>query len=611
MELLILLAASEGRLVSRAEIAETLWGSEVFVDTEHGINTAVRKVRQVLRDDSEEPRFVQTVTGKGYRFIGDVTCTGAALEAAEATPGPGETVASGATLAAPLSSEATAAPSASPAEPGTRWWKRWRTTGPLAMATVLLIAGVLFGAGVGHRGFFRSSLSPPMHTIAVLPLDNLSGEPGQDYLADGMTDELITMLAKSSTLRVVSRTSILQFKGVHRPLTEIARQLGADGILEGSFTRAGDAVRLRLQLIDARTDTHIWAESYDRGINDLVTLPGTAATAIAARLQSEASTTAANRFVRPEAHDAYLRGLYLWFSGNNDTAGEYFRKATELQPDYALGWSGLADFYIAGAIEGDLDPQQSLGAGYEAARKAVSLDPLLAQAHLALAASIFTYRWDWNGAEQEIQRAIELDPKFAEAYHLHAKMLGALHRDDEAIAAQRTATEIDPFSRPWAMTLALMQARRFDAALEEAKRRLESNPTDPLLHALAFEIYRCLGKPQQAVEELEQYESLGGGAAAPGEVRQAYAQGGFPAVVRWRLNYLRARARTRYVSPVGPAAYTAELGRRQETLALLEEAYRQHSPNLLWIQNEPAFDFLHADPRYRALIDRIGLPPAY
>ncbi len=493
LELLILLAARNGDLVTRAEIAERLWGAEVFVDTEHGINTAVRKVRQILRDDSEEPRFIQTVTAKGYRFIGSiipVPPAPAEIQPLNDIPPPQESSA----VLSELPGLA-ASPVIKPAI--TRRPHRWIWLGTwLATSTglALLIVGVTLRA---HWSRPRLSAVPNIQSLAVLPLDNLSGDTGQNYFADGMTDELTTMLAKDSTLRVISRTSAMQYKGAHRPLRDIAQELGVDGILEGSVARADGKVHMTIQLIQASTDTHVWADSYDRDAHDVVTLPTEAAQSIAKRLNASVASLKPARYINPEAHDAYLHGQYLWFQGQYDKSLPYFKKATELQPDYAPGWAGLADYYGAGAVTGLLDPQTALPAMDAAARRAVALDDSLPWAHAALAATYWVYNWDLARADQEVLRAIALDPEFAEAYHLRAKLLGILNRHQEAIAAQKKSTEIDPFSRPWALALIYLLARQCDATLTDATQRVESTPNDPGLHEMLSWGYLCKGKKKE------------------------------------------------------------------------------------------------------------------
>jgi TolB-like protein/DNA-binding winged helix-turn-helix (wHTH) protein len=619
MELLILLATRSGELVTRDEIAERLWDREVFVDTEHGINTAVRKIRVVLRDDREEPRFVQTVTGKGYRFIGPIVPADSpgrkeapqvlpesvhADMNAIAAPGPPGSV----PIPGPAShSEVSSNGNANGSRKGIPliWLSAF---GVLAVLSVILV--VVPQGRSWENPVLYSATSPAIRSLAVLPLDNLSSQPGQDYLVDGMTDELITMLAKDSTLRVISRRSVMQYKGVQRPMPEIAQELGVDGVLEGSVARLGDNVHMTVQLVQASSDTDLWAESYDRDANDLVSLPGEAAQTIAKRLNSAALHVYPTRFVSPEAHDAYLHGRYLWFRRENDKASEYFKRAIELQPDYAAAWSGLSNCYGGSAIMGIVNPEDSLPPQEAAATKALAQDDSLAEAHLAMAAVMFL-RWNWPGAEQEIVRATELDPGFAEAYHLRAIMLAALQRQREALEAQKKASELDPFARPGALAYSLMLAKQYDAALTEVRLNLQGNSQDPALRRTVYEIYRRYGMEKEAGETLEQILLASSDNVSAARVRQAYRNGGYRALIRWQLSDAKARSSTHYVSPYHLAQFQAQLGHRSEALALLEAAYRQHAPPLLWVQTDPAFDFLHPDERYRSIIRRIGLPPAY
>jgi TolB-like protein/DNA-binding winged helix-turn-helix (wHTH) protein len=588
MELLILLASRPGQLVTRTEIAERLWSSEVFVDTEHGINTAVRKLRFLLQDDPENPQFIQTVTGLGYRFIAPV----ATLEP-ESPEGPDQA--------------ASEPPAASIASTSHR--RLWIA---LAFSAVLIavLAPFVVSRPLLARLLHQNPL-PPINSLAVLPLDNLSGDPNQAYFADGMTDELITMLAKDSKLRITSRTSVMRFKGARRPLRDIAHELGVDGILEGSIERSSGQVHMTLQLIRADTDTHLWAESYDRATNDVVSLPGEAAREIARLLNSSVPSAGSTRYVDPAAHDAYLHGMYIWYSGSNERAGEYFRKAVEIQPDYALGLTGLSGYYGAGTFEGALDPRDALPKEEAAAAKAIALDDSLPEAHLTMGAAVYAGRWDWEWSEREIRRALELNPSYAEGWHLYAKLLGTRNRSDEAIAAQKRSTELDPFERPWAMAGILLVARQYDAALADANMRAETFPRDPILHWVKATCFRYKGMTRETVNEwIALYKDLGDAKSAAA-VEREFNRGGIKSVIRWHIAINEKLANRRYVSPVYLAQLHAQLGEREATLALLEEGFRQHSPMLLWIQRYSEFDFLHSDPRYQSLVHRIGLPPAY
>jgi TolB-like protein/DNA-binding winged helix-turn-helix (wHTH) protein len=592
MELLILLVERPGELVTRAEIAQRLWSSEVFVDTEHGINTAIRKVRNLLGDSPEDPRFVQTVTGRGYRFIASVESIGPPAAASTVAPEP----------------VAVLPPASGTPPPVSARPRRW-----FVIATAATVAIVIFALIPGaHRltaRLLHRDAAPAITSLAVIPLDNLSGDPAQNYLADGMTDELTTMLARNSTLHITSRTSAMQFKGTRQSLPGIAQSLHVDGILEGSISRSADRVHMTLQLIRADIDTHLWAESYDRSPNDLAALAGEAARDIAHYSHTAVPTSAAPRYVNPEAHDAYLRGRYLWFRGQREEAGKDFRQAVELQPDYALGWAGLSDYYGEAAVGGAMNPLQSVPQSEALARKAVALDAQLPEAHLSLGVAILINRWDWAHAMEEISRALELNPKFVQAIHFRARMLSLIGRHQEAIQTQKAANEIDPFERPWAMITMLDEARQYDAALEEARLYLRAE-SDPGTYGLMALAYRGKGMDREWADAWEKYLRLSGDPASAAAFQRAYRLGGRKAALQCQLDQLEHKARATYVSPVDLALVHAQLGDREQTLSLLEQGVREHSPLLVWIHCDPAYDFLNNDERYRSIIRRVGIATA-
>jgi len=605
LELLILLATSNDRLVTRAEIAERLWDREVFVDTEHGINTAIRKIRQVLRDDPDQPRFVQTAPGMGYRFIAPVVT----LPSPGGDATPQEAKLSDA-IAVPRGNDAEEVVTAPATElPASR--KFWLATGIVGALGVLILAVTLGPHPLAARWLQRDSL-PAITSLAVIPLDNLSGDPNQEYFTDGMTDELITMLAKDSNLRITSRTSVMQYKNARRPLPEIARALNVDGILEGSISRSNGEVHMTLQLIRADTDTHVWADSYDRNANDVAALPDEAARDIANRLHSAAASPTVARYVNPEAHDDYLHGHYLWMVGRNSDAGTYYQKAVQIQPDYALGWAGLSEFYSVRALDGDLDPRQALPLAEDAGRKAVELDPALPQAHTVLGAAIFFNRLDGTQALIEVTRATELNPQYSEAYHLHAKILCALGRNNEAIVVQKLSTAANPFAHPGAMAEIYLCVRDYDDSIADGRMRLKDFPDSAdILDDLA-ESYHWKHLDKEATEMRARELIIEGKGPLGSAVRAAFKSGGFTAVVRSELADLEKKALTGRVATFDLARLHALLSEHEKTLDLLEQSAHERDPLLLFmIQPDPAFDFLHADPRYRALIQRIGLPPAY
>ena len=586
MELLILLAMREGEVVTRPEIAECLWGSQVFVDTEHGINTAVRKVRQALRDDPDQPRFVQTVTGRGYRFVGPVTLIRADAPSSDCDP---RVTSSGA-----------------PAEiqvPESFARRFALVSGSIAALVLFSIAVTLYV----HEHTTHAA-EHTIQSLAVLPLENVSGDPKQDYFAEGMTDELTTMLARDSTLRVISRTSAMQFKDPRRPLPEIARRLGVDGIVEGSISRADGKVHFTVQVIHAPSDTHIWANSYDCDKNDVAALPTEVARAIAKRFNASSTVSRPTRYINPEAHDAYLHGRYLWYAGEFEKSAMYYQKAIELQPDYALGWAGLSDYYGAGTMSGKLDPRTALPLQASTATKAIALDDTIPQTHLSLAA-VYWVNSQFQRALEEIDRAIQIDPEYAEAYLMRAYVLSEINRHSEAVASAKKGMELDPFARPWFLAFILFAARQYDAAITEASQRLESAPNDPILYKFLADSYHAKGENQKSTEMLEKFFSSIGMPKFAKELYHSFELGGYDAVVRLQIDLMEHRAG--YVPVVDLAGLYGQLHQREKTLALLDEGYRQHAPHLLDVQITPDFDFLHKDERYRSLVRKAGVPPAW
>jgi TolB-like protein/DNA-binding winged helix-turn-helix (wHTH) protein len=581
IQALSLLLERPGEIVTREELRQRLWPSDVFVDFDHGLNKSIQKLRDALGDSAGSPRFIETIPRIGYRFIGPANGATEIRELRSDTN-------------TPLRQSLASAPQAGGA--GSRR-SRW----PLIAACIAL--GAL---AAGWLIFWRLRASEPIQTLAVLPLDNLSGDSSQEYFADGMTDELITMLAKDSTLRIVSRTSVMQYRRARRPLPEIARALHADAILEGSVSRSGDQVHMTLQLIRADTDSHLWAESYERDAND-VALPDEAAKAVARQLHRAVPTVNAVRYVSRAAHDAYLRGRYLWFSARMEESGPWFQKAIDLQPDYALAWAGLADYYGEGIVSDVLDPRTSIVPEEQAAQRALELDPDLPEAHQAIGAMFLIDRWDWADADRETLRAISLNPQDGDLYYLRACVLQAVNREAEAIDFGKKAMEIDPFSRPYALASLYVYTRQFDATLAEIRLRLEPNPNNPDLLALEMDTLRRVGNYKESVDAWAKWHILMGKPQSAVDLRRAYERGGVRGFVRWQLGQRLLQAKSHYVSPVELANYYAQLGDKERTLALLEEGYRQRATDTLWIQGDPAYDFVHADPRFRSIVQKTGV----
>jgi TolB-like protein/DNA-binding winged helix-turn-helix (wHTH) protein len=585
IQVLSLLLERPGEIVTREELRRRLWPSDVFVDFDHGLNKSIQKLRDALGDSAASPRFIETIPRIGYRFIGPSNGATAVLE-----------LTSGTNVLQPQNLVS--------APPG-------QFAGSRRVRWLLIAAWIALGAlTAGWLIHSRLRASESIQSLAVLPLDNLSGDSSQDYFADGMTDELITMLAKDSTLRVVSRTSVMQYRGARRPLPEIARALHADAILEGSVSRSANQVHMTLQLIRADTDSHLWADSYQRDAND-VGLPDEAAKAIAKQLHRAVPAVKAIRYVNPAAHDAYLHGNYLWFGERMEESGPWFRKAIDLQPDYALAWAGLADYYGEGIAGDVLDPRISIVPEEQAAERALELDPNLPQAHQAMGAMFLIDRWDWADADREILRAISLDPQNSELYYLRACVLQADNRNAEAIDLGKKAMEIDPFLRPYVLASIYEGARQFDAALAEIRLRLEANPNNLDLLGTEMDTLRRMGNYKEAVDVWARWHILMGDPQSAASLRRAWDRNGARGFVRWQLGRRLLQSKSIYISPVELASYYAQLGDKERALALLEEGYRQHSTDTLWIQEDPAYDFLHADPRFRSIVLKTGVPPAY
>ena len=595
LRILALLMERQGELVTREELRSQLWSQDTFVDFDHSLNSAVQRLRESLSDTAGKAQWIETVPRRGYRFVGAVDWIKSNGVASTAPVPPAQPE------PRPRSSPEPAAVEGSLPKKNRPLVYRWR----FALAAVALVVVVAAGVKV-VRSRNSGASAGVIRSLAVLPLENLSGDKAQDYFVDGMTDELITALAKNHSLRVISRTSTMQYKGVHRPVRDVARELGVDGILEGSVTRSGNRFHLTVQLVQAPNDTHLWAESYDRDLNEALALPTELSQTIAKEVRVAVSSSAAQHYVNPEAHDAYLRGRYSWFSENEDASVAYFQQAVRLQPDYAAAWSGLADYYGGRAVEGK-DPPAQFRSNWEAnARKAVALDENLADAHNSMAAWYLFGSWDLKRAEQESLQAIALNPNYGEAYHVYSYILTAANRNAEAVEVQRKGTEVDPFSRPWALGYTYFRLRQFDAAVTELRLRVQADPKRGTNHQMLSDAYHFAGMDQEALAEWEQAYQLWGNREYADAIRRE-GRNGYLAVAKWQFQQDKAKTKTHYTAPFWLALTAARAKEKEETLRLLEEAYDEHSPRLIFLQNQPELDFLHAEPRYQEIVRKMGL----
>jgi TolB-like protein/DNA-binding winged helix-turn-helix (wHTH) protein/Tfp pilus assembly protein PilF len=575
-------------IVTREQLRQRLWPENTFVDYDLALKKAVNRLREVLGDSADNPHFIETVPRQGYRFIGTI----------EAVHRP-EIVPASATL---LSTRRTP-------------WK-WIVGASLGALALLLIA---FNAGQLRTRIFAGSRPPEIHSLAVLPLSNLSGDPEQEYFADGMTDELITNLAQISALRVISRTSVMHYKGTTKTLPQIARELNADAVLEGSVQRSGDHVRIRAQLIYAATDRHLWAESYEGSLRDVLDLQNKVATEIAREIKiqvrpEEKTRLASTRPVDLEAHEAYLKGRYYLNQRTEkgfQQSVRYFNEATQKDSDYPLGYAGLADSYILLGEYSLLPAKEAFAKARTAATSALELDDSLAEAHNALAAVKVDYDWDWPGAEREFRRAIELNPGYATAHQWYAELLSQIGRHDEALAEIKLAEQLDPFSLIINVVHgdALRTAGRYNLSIEQLQKSLEIDPNFAHAHFHLGMSYLRKVAFADAIGEFQKAVSLSPNVTDyKGGLGYAYAVAGNRAEARKLLEELKARSKQRYVPCFYIAGIYAGLGEKDQAIANLEKAYEQHEQGLAVMKREPMFDPLRSDARFQELLRRMNLP---
>ena len=589
-KILALLLEHPGEVVTREELQQKLWPADTFVDFEHGLNTAIMKLRTALGDGAHSPRFIETVGHRGYRFLAPITRNGAGAGAAIAAAAPVE--------AAPVPARAR------------------RLLLP-AVGLAALVA-VLLGANVGgvRDRVWPKDPAAPIRAIAVLPLENLSGDPNQEYFADGMTDALITELAKNGPLRVMSRTSVMRYKGTRRPLPEITRELNVDAVVEGSVVRSGEKVRITAQLIDSATGEHLWAESYERDARDILALQRELSADIAGRVAANVTAQAPRpppRRVDPRAYDHYLRGQFhfnQWSAEGFKKGIDDFNQAIAIDPNYAAAHAGLANCYLMlGHWALFMMPKEAMPKGEAAAKRALELDETLAEGHIALA-SARVYQRDWAQAEKEFRRGLELSPGYALGRRWHASYLTVMGRIDEALAEQKRALELDPLSLSarWSLGAGYLYARRYDQAIEEGLKVVQMDPNFEAIHELLRDSYRLKGMCKESVAEHVIVMRMDESKELSEALARAYATGGCKGATRWVLEWRKSEARAGRGSPVWLAITYAQLGDKERALQWLEKAYEERRSYLAYLNVDPEFDPLRSDPRFQDLVRRVGLP---
>ena len=599
-----MLLESPGQLVTREELRTRLWPTDTFVDFDHGLNAAVNKLRDALSESAEKPTYVETLPRRGYRFISAVDLPdslGLKLPVPE--------------MPASLESPVVVAETQIPSRYGRR---RVFVT---ALVLVVILA-VVFGfdlGGVRHRLVGEPSV-PRIQSIAVLPLENLSKDPEQEYFADGMTDELITNLAQISALRVISRTSAMQYKGTKKSLSEIARELRVDAVVEGTVMHSGDRVRITAQLIEASTDHHLWAASYDRDLQNVLSMQEEVTRAIVSEVRvkltgQERARLSSMHPINPEAFQLWLKGRYYWYKLNPEglqKAIEYFQQALEKDPAYAPAYAGLADSYNLLAFFNVFPPREVMPKAKAAAVKALELDDNLAEAHVSLGWAGFTYDLDWPAAGKHFERAIVLNPAYPLAHSYYSLYLGALGRPEEGLTEAKRALDLDPVSPAinHYVVVQLYLARRFDEAIEQCRKTLELDPSFTAVHGTLAEVYSAKGMYREALAEYEEYSALSGGSPrSTAFVGYAHARLGQRSQAFRVLEQLRAASKQKYVPALSFAIVYVGLGEKEQAFLWLEKAYDERTNSLAYLKVQATWDPLRSDPRFADLVRRIGLPP--
>ena len=573
-KVLLLLASRPGQLITRDELREKVWGNETFVDFEHGLNLCIREVRAALDDDADTPRYVETLPKRGYRFI-------AAVEGTKQT-------------ARPLA---------------------WRSVAVIAAILLATLAVAVIANPTHWRERIFASHQGSVRTIAVLPLQNLSGDATQDYFADGMTEALTTDLARMESLQVISRTSAIQYKTAKKSLPTIAQELHAEALVEGSVQRSGNRVRVTAQLVRASDDRHLWANTYERDFGDVLSLQDDVASDIAKQIEKrlggpQPAPALKVQAVNAEAYETYLRANYYFDRFDLQKSIDYYRQAIKLDPNYAPAYAHMAEAYSFLAFFGAVSPGEGWGKTKEAASLAVQKDERLPEGHGALALAKLHYDWDFAGAEQEFKRALELNPSDADVRHEHAHYLMAMGRLAESEAESKRAVELDPVGDGLNSCLCWhsFAARDYDEAVRLAAKFLKSQPDDPWEHTILGWTYEQKRMPDRAIVDFKTaVEVTKGDPFFVAALGHAYAVAGNRREAEKVLQTLSNRARKSYVSPFDVALIYTALGEKDKAFALLDKAVAEHSTFLVYTKWEPRLDPLRSDPRFQDLLKRIGL----
>jgi TolB-like protein/DNA-binding winged helix-turn-helix (wHTH) protein/Tfp pilus assembly protein PilF len=613
-QILTVLLEKPGEIITRDELRSRLWQGDTFVDFDHGLNNAVMKLREVLGDSSESPRFVETIPRRGYRFIAPVeeaffSPSLVASQEHEPHSGTGQELAPPHPIAVALPEPRLAADRPRIFSSGLFVW------GSVGLAAaLLLVVALMWNRSRGSFNFGTTSL-------VVLPMEDLSGDKEQEYFADGMTDELITNLAKIRSLRVISRSTAMAYKGTRRPLSEIARELKVDAVVEGTVLRVGSRVRITAELVQVSTDRHLWADTYESQIGDVLALQNRVSSAIVNEIRIKLTPEDRERLAKapaiaPDAYEAYLKGRYYWNKRTDENltrAISYFEEATHTDPNYALAYAGLSDCYaiISATIFGTMPSSVSAPKAKAAAQRALEIDSTLAEAETSLATVKFNYDWDWTGADAGFQRAIRLNPSYATAYQRYSLYLMAIGRTQDSFDKINKARELDPLSISINFSLGwrLYMARQYDRAIEQIQNALEMDPSYELSHLVAGQAYAQKGQFDLAVAELQKAVDLSHSTPMMvSALAHTYARSGNRKEAEKLLAQLFEESKRQYVSPYYFAIVYAGLGENEIAMDWLQKALADRSNGLVFLQVEPELDGLRANPRFIDLEKKLDFP---
>jgi TolB-like protein/DNA-binding winged helix-turn-helix (wHTH) protein len=599
-QVLQILLEKPGEVVNRDDLQKRIWPSDTFVDFDHGIANAIKRLREALGDSADSPQFIETLPRKGYRFIAPVHENGHGRPLSVPVPG---------------SKAAASRPS--------REWRAWHLALILGLIFSFLAVGIWIGSRfpqlAEHLGFGHSA--PAIRSVAVLPLKNLSDDRSQDYFSYGMTDELISALSQVSALKVISHTSARRYENTNKTLPQIAEELGADGVVEGTVQRVGDRVRVSVQLINASQDAHLWAQNYERDVRDVFGLESEVAQAIAQEVRAQLTPREQNRLARTrqvnlEAVEAYLQAQYHWEHAGRENfkrgmestvqeerklAADLYQRALAADPGFAPAYVGLAYTYSP-VFSTRRDVPKTLAA----LEKAIELDPQLAEAHLALGDANMVYQWDWAGAEREYKRAIELNGNLPPAHDSYAFFLDAMGRMDEGMAEHQKAEQLEPGLDH--MSGAFFNRHNFERAIAFEKTGEQVDPDWFGHHWFLGVFYERLGKEKEAADEFERVMVALNDEETALRFRKEYEKHGLRPAMHLYADHLEPMANHDYIPPFAMIYLYAAAGDKEHAFRWLEKGVQEHGDEMVNLKVSPYFDAIRSDPRFSGYVRRVGLP---